>query len=151
MTTLQKNNSCPGNERADFNYRKKWGRKGGWHLRENNIRICSTQASGSEAVGALGLQTKATKWPFHNSYPSPAPSQTNQPEVCRAAKSEGLSGSWQAGVGAMGQPHICQSQSPEEWCPQGERTHVLILRVVTRSLNSSEAPRLARISALMEP
>ena len=26
MTTLQKNNSCPGNERADFNYRKKWGR-----------------------------------------------------------------------------------------------------------------------------
>ena len=25
MTTLQKNNSRPGNERADFNYRKKIG------------------------------------------------------------------------------------------------------------------------------
>ena len=48
-------------------------------------------------------------------------------------------------------PHGSQSQSPEERCPQGERTHVLILRVATRSLNSSEAPPLAQLSALMEP
>lgn len=27
MTALQKNNSCPGNERANFNYRENQGRK----------------------------------------------------------------------------------------------------------------------------
>ena len=80
-----KNNSCPGNERANFNFRKKPGKnKVPGTSKENSISICSTQTCGPEVVGKLRLEIKATKWPFHNSCPSPSPSQTNQPEVCRA-------------------------------------------------------------------
>lgn len=57
-----KNNSCPDNERANFNFRKKKKKNGGENgtSKENSISVCSTQTCGPEVVGNLRLEIKAT-------------------------------------------------------------------------------------------
>lgn len=58
-----KNNSCPGNERANFNFRKKkkkGEKKAPGTSKENSISVCSTQTCGPEVVGHLRLEIKAT-------------------------------------------------------------------------------------------
>lgn len=53
-----KNNSCPGNERADFNYRENQGEKGaGTSEVENSVRVCSAHP-GPEVAGPPGLKSR---------------------------------------------------------------------------------------------
>lgn len=57
-----KNNSCPGNERANFNYRENQGRK---------RCLAPPRRRTGQASAAPRTKIKATKWPFRNSRPSP--------------------------------------------------------------------------------
>lgn len=87
MTTLQKiiHAQVTKGQISISGKKKKTGeKKAPGTSKENSISVCSTQTCGPEVVGNPQLEIKATTRPFPNSCPSPSPSQTNQPEVCRA-------------------------------------------------------------------
>lgn len=85
-----KNNSCPGNERANFNYRKKPGEeKCTWHHQGGKGYEVSAvpEPHGPEA------EIKGTKWPFQSSFP-PLPHHRQTGLKCAGlGKPEGLPGS----------------------------------------------------------
>ena len=145
MTTLQKIIHAQVTKGQISITEKNGGRKGAWHLQRGEAQHPDLRARGGQC-SRTGNPGNRVAVPEQQSLPFPITVGfiTTEPQgelhslkCAGLGKSEGLSGSWQAEVGASGQPHTCQSQCPEEQSPRGERTTILTVRVVISSLNSS--------------